>query len=75
MGLYRRKRTKNNANFKKTDRKNQLERYPVFKEKREETKDIFFFKNGIFKKIYILKPYGDKYLKYDVVWITDLIEN
>lgn len=40
---------------------------------RVKLKSVYFFKKDVFDKIYLLEPRGDRILKYEVAWITDLL--
>ena len=42
---------------------------------RDALKPVNFFKNSVFKKIYFIEPHDDYVIKYEVIWITDLIQN
>ena len=51
-----------------------FETLQTIKNKRKILKSEYFFKNSIFKKIYLIERFKDKIIKYPVIWNTDLIK-
>lgn len=43
-------------------------------EQRDKLKPVNFFKNSVFEKIYFIEPHKDYVIRYEVMWVTDLIQ-
>lgn len=55
-------------------KKIKFETLESIEKKRSKAKNVSFFKNSVFDKLYLIEVFEDKMIKYPVIWNTDLIE-